>query len=60
MAIAITRLRCALAIEHLQDVFGDFLDGMSRLISLLADAVENHQALVALMAGALLLWGQRD
>lgn len=51
----LTRLCCAFAVEHLQDVFGNFLDGVPCLIPQLADAVEDDQPLVALVAGALLL-----
>lgn len=35
-------LCCALAVEDLQDVFGDFLDGVPRLVPQLAHAVQDH------------------
>lgn len=37
----LTRLCCAFAVEHLQDVFGNFLDGVPCLIPQLADTVED-------------------
>lgn len=56
---SLTCFCCAFTVQHLQDVFGDFLDGVPRLVSQFAHAVQNHQPLVALMAGALLLRERR-
>lgn len=59
MTRSLTCFCCAFTVQHLQDVFGDFLDGVPRLVSQFAHAVQNHQPLVALMAGALLLRERR-
>lgn len=50
-----TCLCCTLAVENFQDVFGDLLDGVSGLVSLFADSIQNHQTLVTLVTCALLL-----
>lgn len=38
----VTCLCRAFAVEHLQDVFGYFLDGVSSLVSQLAYAIQYH------------------
>lgn len=49
----------AFAVEHLQDIFGNLLDGVSGLVAQFAHAVEDDEPLVTLVAGILLLkWGR--
>ena len=42
------------------DFLGDFFEEMPGLVSCLADAVEDNHALVDLVAGAVVLWDQRQ